>query len=161
MTGPRRPRLAIALVAAAVGWPLLLASAVWPDPSPLGPAWRPLVYLVGSRICHQRPERSFATAGVRWPVCGRCSGIYLAAPAGAIAARLSRRRSRGRSGLTPWLAAAAVPTVATLGAEWLNLAEVTNGARALAGLAIGSVVAFVVVDTAAGGAEPMGYTSRS
>jgi len=72
-----------ALVAAAIVWPLAAGGAVWhrashPDDRPaLGAA---VVYLAGGRICHQRPERSFATRDVQWPVCARCSGLYLAAP---------------------------------------------------------------------------------
>ena len=35
-------------------------------------------YLVGSVICHQRPDRSFRLWGVQMPVCARCAGLYLA-----------------------------------------------------------------------------------
>ncbi len=42
-----------------------------------------LVYAGGSLICHQRPERSQRSCGRQWPVCGRCSGLYLGGAAGA------------------------------------------------------------------------------
>lgn len=45
-----------------------------------------LVYGTGSLICHQRPERSLATCGRVWPVCGRCSGLYIGAAAGVLLA---------------------------------------------------------------------------
>src|SRR4051812_167741 len=35
------------------------------------------VYAVGSLICHQRPDRSFFWQGHQFPVCARCTGIYL------------------------------------------------------------------------------------
>lgn len=30
-----------------------------------------------SHICHQNPERSFFISGYQFPLCARCSGIYL------------------------------------------------------------------------------------
>jgi uncharacterized membrane protein len=41
-----------------------------------------LSYVIGSLVCHQRPERSFHAAGVQYPVCARCTGIYLGAALG-------------------------------------------------------------------------------
>lgn len=34
---------------------------------------------LGSYICHQKPERSFKIGGRYFPVCSRCTGIYLGA----------------------------------------------------------------------------------
>ena len=86
--------VSLALVAASIGWPLVLATAAWPDASGRPSAWSAIVYLSASRLCHQRADRSFHTAGVQWPVCARCSGLYLAAPVGAVAAVIGRRRLR-------------------------------------------------------------------
>ena len=105
------------------------------------------------RICHQQPARSFQTAGVQWPVCGRCSGLYLGAPIGAIAIGLARRRPRRP---VAWLAIAAIPTAITLALEWLHLADVTNGARALTALPLGAAIAAVLVVTAAGRGRTIG-----
>ena len=53
---------------------------------------------LGHVICHQRPERSFFSCGLQWPVCGRCSGLYLGAAAGAVLAlALGRRPRRART----------------------------------------------------------------
>jgi len=41
-------------------------------------------YAVGHLVCHQRPDRSFASCGHQWPVCGRCAGVYLGAAAGVL-----------------------------------------------------------------------------
>jgi len=143
-----------ALVLASVLWPLLLGGAVWVrlsgEPA-LGPA---VVYLAASRVCHQKPERTFHTRGVPWPVCGRCAGLYLAAPVGALVAA-RRRRTIARRRLLSWLAVASVPTAVTLALEWLALAEVSNLHRSVAAVPLGAAIALVVVSTAAGRAGPI------
>src|SRR5262245_33628740 len=82
--------------------------------------WTPIaiVYLVGAVICHQRPERSFHVAATQFPVCARCTGIYLGAAIIAAAATKvgSAKPEPGRARTV--LAAGAVPTVATLIFEW-------------------------------------------
>ena len=70
------------------------------------------IYVAGHLVCHQRPERSFASCGYQWPVCGRCAGLYLGAAAGAILLACWRAE---RVAATPavWrrrLLAAALPT---------------------------------------------------
>lgn len=40
----------------------------------------------GSHICHQRNDRSFYRGLRKFPVCARCTGIYLALPLGIILA---------------------------------------------------------------------------
>jgi len=142
--------LAIALIVAACAWPAVLAGATWELVEGRTPTWSAIVYASASKICHQRPERSFHTAGVKWPVCGRCSGLYLSAPIGALAAAIVLRRRGLVHGELTWLALAAVPTAVTLLVEWLNLAPVSNLARAIAALPLGAMIAFVLVRTAAG-----------
>lgn len=142
--------LALALIVAAFAWPALLAAATWEVVEGRTPAWSAVVYAAASRVCHQRPERSFHTAGVKWAVCGRCSGLYVAAPIGAVAAGLALRRKARAGRQLRWLALAAVPTLVTLTVEWLNLAPVSNLARAIAALPLGAMIAFVLIRTAAG-----------
>ena len=80
------------LVAASIIWPVLLTGGWWARAHE-GPAWLAAgTYLVAGRVCHQKPDRSFHSSGVQWPVCGRCAGLYLAAPAGALAALAFWRR---------------------------------------------------------------------
>jgi uncharacterized membrane protein len=144
------------LVAASVAWPLLLGASVWARAgSGVPPAWTSLVYLAASRVCHQVPERSFSTAGVQWPVCGRCSGLYLAAPIGAVAALWPIRRRLRTSRLRWVLAAAALPTAVSVGLEWSGLVQGTSLGRAIIALPLGAVIAYVVV-AMAGTAEPIG-----
>ena len=142
--------MARTLVIAAFVWPLLLGSAVWARSraAPGEAPWTRLVYLAAASICHQRPDRSFFTAGVRWPVCGRCSGLYLAAPLGAWLAYRRLRRSRVglRASRARWVAAvAAVPTALTLAVEWPQLAAVSNLTRALAAVPLGAAIAWILV----------------
>jgi uncharacterized membrane protein len=40
----------------------------------------------GSHICHQRNDRSFYSGLRKFPVCARCTGIYLALPLGVVLA---------------------------------------------------------------------------
>jgi uncharacterized membrane protein len=156
------------LVAASIVWPLALGAAVWDRVATGGSVWTHALYIVGSRICHQKPERSFYSADVKWPVCGRCSGLYLAAPVGALAAASMRRRRRSangrvtrgriRNGLVWLLALASLPTAVTVAGEWSGLLPVTTLVRALAALPLGAAIAFVIVRVAARRPQPIEYT---
>lgn len=157
------------LIAASIAWPLVLAAAVWNRAATGGSVWTSVLYAAASRICHQRPERSFHSAGVKWPVCGRCSGLYLAAPLGALAAAsMSRRRRRpatGRAtnrriqkGSVTLVALASLPTAVTVLAELTGLLPVSTLARALAAMPLGAAIAFVIVRVAAKRPRPIEYT---
>jgi hypothetical protein len=123
------------------------------------------VYRIGSLICHQRPERSFYLFGVPLPVCARCTGIYAGAALmamtmavrGAGAGRYSRadttsdgvraNRSDVRRGVVNarrLLFVSALPTVATLVYEWSTAQMPTHWIRAISGLPLGVVVAWIV-----------------
>lgn len=103
-----------------------------------------LVYDVSSRICHQRPERSFHLAGVQVPVCARCFGLYASSALGALIAWGSRRRLRTTTS-RPALALAALPTALTWSLEAAGLVAFSNASRAAAALPLGVVVGWVVV----------------
>jgi uncharacterized membrane protein len=108
-----------------------------------------LTYLGAGYICHQRPERSFHLDGHRLPVCARCTGLYLAAPLGLAAVMLMRRRG-GADDRTyrRWrvtIAAAAVPTVISVGLEWIGGPGLSsNVSRALTALPLGAALAAVL-----------------
>jgi uncharacterized membrane protein len=135
------------LVACAIAWPVLLAGATAARIQHTASWASSITYLVAGQVCHQRPARSFRTAGVQWPVCGRCSGLYLAAPVGAVAALLVARRRLSRPSIA-WLAVAAAPTVITFVIEKAGIAAVGNAMRFAAALPLGLALAWVIVRTA-------------
>lgn len=137
------------LVACALAWPVLLTGATAARIHHTAPWLSTITYLAAGRVCHQRDARSFHTNGVKWPVCGRCSGLYLAAPFGAIAALIVARRRTPRPSLT-WLAEAALPTALTFIIEKGGIAAVGNGARFVSALPLGLALAWVIVRTASG-----------
>jgi hypothetical protein len=132
------------LVAGALLWPAVLTAAWWDRAEHGGHSWTAVAYSAASRVCHQRPERSFETAGVQWPVCARCSGLYLAAPVGAVLGMMGWVRLR--DAVRASLVAAALPTVATLGLEWSGV-PIGNVVRAVSALPLGAIVAAVLVET--------------
>ncbi len=145
----------LALVAgSAIAWlALLILAPVLPVP--LAGA----LYALGSRICHQRPERSFHLLAAQLPVCARCLGIYAGAAAGSLLATGARIRSSA-SRLSPrmLLLGGSIPTALTLVLEWSGAWGATNLARAAAGLPLGFVIVLVVAQGVAtlhyGGCAP-------
>lgn len=142
------------LTAGTLLWPVLLAVAVDARVRDRTATWPAIVYVASSRLCHQLPERSFHRRDVQWPVCARCLGLYFAAPLGAIAARAASRRARlPLMRLRQILAAASLPTVATLLLEHSGAVDVTNGARFAAALPLGAAIAAALIAVASGRRE--------
>ena len=143
-----------AFVAASIAWAVLLPLAPFAASQP-APArfWYGLafaVYGAGSVICHQLPSRSFHSWSAQWPVCARCTGIYLGAAATVVAYVVTGAMSGfGRTVTTDRARAlfvvAALPTAATLIYEWTTGDTPSNVIRALAGAPLGAAVAFVVL----------------
>jgi len=145
------------LVAAAILWPALLSAATLERIRGEAPAFTTTIYLIASRVCHQRPERSFQSRTVTWPVCARCTGLYFSAPIGALVALLGMRRRAIPSPrrITQVLALTALPTLATLAIEWSGALAVTSVWRALAALPLGAAAAWAVTAVASGPSEPI------
>jgi uncharacterized membrane protein len=134
------------LAGAALIWvALLLAAPLLSAPLAL------ILYTLGSRICHQLPDRSFHLFGSQLPVCARCLGIYLGAAGAlvALAAMGGERRRFQASAARKWLLAGATPTIATVLLEWLGAWRPSNVARAVAGAPLGIAVACVVAGAVA------------
>jgi hypothetical protein len=146
--------LAALLLAASAVWVALVWWAPIAIASPTASGIRHVVplasYVAGSAVCHQRHERSFAVAGVRQPVCARCSGLYLGAPIGiACALALARRGGRRRPApvslrtarrVVAW---AAAPTLASVVVEWLQIGLPGNGIRFLLAVPPGAAVGWL------------------
>ncbi|HTM04385.1 MAG TPA: DUF2085 domain-containing protein [Vicinamibacterales bacterium] len=126
------------IAAAALAWlGLLLAAPFLPPPVSAA------LYLSGSFICHQRPERSFHLDGAQLPVCARCLGIYAGAAFGAMAAPVIGQVRRARM----LIVIALVPALASLVVEWAGWSPLSNTIRAVTGVMAGAVVAAVVLAT--------------
>src|SRR4051812_13308281 len=94
-----------AFITASVVWAVLLVAAPYAasrgHATVLSTALIAGVYGIGSLICHQLPERSYALWHAQMPVCARCTGIYAGAVIGAVtralrtakAVRLERLRT--------------------------------------------------------------------
>ena len=131
------------------------ALATWPASGPAGLHVSAAVYLTGGVVCHQRAARSFRAAGGQLPVCARCTALYLSGAAGLaltpLGLRLLRRRAAVRFGpLDGWqmvLAAAALPTLATLVLEWSGIWSGSNTVRALAAVPLGWAIGTMLGDS--------------
>jgi uncharacterized membrane protein len=134
--------LAAGLTAVSAAWlAALLTVGLWPDVPPVLSA---VVHAAGSRVCHQRPDRSFHPRDGRpLGVCARCTGLYLAGTAGALSGWLGLAAVPRRS--KAWLAAAALPTLVTLGLEWAGIAAPSNMVRAAAALPLGGAAGWLFV----------------
>ena len=138
-----------ACLAGSVVWaaflPLAAFAASRPNGTSLEYTFALSAYAIGHAICHQLPVRSFHLWGASLPVCARCTGIYVGAAVAAMAAMirpndapLTVTRSRR------WLLVALVPTGITLAYEWTTGVMPANWIRALAGLPLGAVVAWMI-----------------
>jgi uncharacterized membrane protein len=152
-----------AFLGASIAWAVLLPIAPFAASQPSPAAfWYGLAFVVygaGSFICHQLPARSFHAWSAPWPVCARCTGIYLGAAVAAIVATVRlkadplydiRRDSVTARHARLLLMVAAFPTAATLVYEWTTGITPSNAIRALAGAPLGAAVAFVIVEALRG-----------
>ena len=164
-----------AFVTASIAWAVLLPIAPLAA-SHQAPArfWYGLAFVVygaGTFVCHQLPWRSFHSWSAQWPVCARCTGIYVGAAVAATVAMVRLPSLSLRPGkpdatydskvrLKPdttyntanstrraraLLAVAALPSAITLVYEWTTGDTPSNAIRALAGVPLGAAVAFVIV----------------
>jgi len=148
-------RLRAAFIAATLTWAGLLVATPWlasrPHASPIASMLILAVYGIGSLVCHQLPERSYHIWTAQMPVCARCAGIYFGAVIGVLASTL---RTGGvgaqvrRLGPRAILALAVTPTLVTLVYEWTTGEMPAHAIRAAAGVAIGLVLAWLVVAAA-------------
>jgi uncharacterized membrane protein len=143
------------LVAAPV-WAAALPAATYAatrvHASALTHAFALAVYAVGSLVCHQLRERSFHLWGAHLPVCARCTGIYLGAALGALVAQAFRPARDAPAALKgcatdprTFVVVAALPTAVTLVFEWTTGVTPSNAIRFAAGLPLGAVVSWLVV----------------
>ncbi|MGE0041576.1 MAG: DUF2085 domain-containing protein [Vicinamibacterales bacterium] len=130
--------------AALVASPLAVSSA---RAGAAGRSGASLVYVVGAAVCHQQAARSFRTAGVAWPVCARCTGLYLGGAAGLMLGWLGGAgwRRRGASLATRRaLVVVGAPTLVTVATGVAGVWDPANLVRAGLALPLGLLVGLVV-----------------
>ncbi len=92
--------------------------------------WKSLMRLGASTGCHQRPERSFFLFDYQFPVCARCTGVFIGNIMGIILFAVKAV-----------CAPAAIAGCICMAADWLlqrfHIAESTNPRRLLTGIAGG------------------------
>ena len=137
--------LAKALVVGAAVWVAAIIAAPIAVRSGRTPAQVCAVatYAVGSLVCHQIPARSFHLAGRPLAVCGRCTGLYVSALLGGLAALIAHAKAHAHERVL--LLIAALPTAASWGLEHAGLVAQSNAIRAAAALPLGFAAAFIVV----------------
>jgi uncharacterized membrane protein len=148
--------LAAGIALLAVAWSgLIVAAPRWTAEGGPRAVAAAVVYGVADRVCHQRPERSFAPGGTPMPVCARCSGLYVSGTLGALVALAwtTTRRGRGPDTASRWrwvLAASAVPTGLSWLVEVAGVAEPSMLVRALCAIPLGAVTGWICIRAATG-----------
>lgn len=134
---------ALVLTFGAISWAMALPAAAWAaSVEPQSGPWARLVYDFCQTICHQRPERSFLWGAVPWPVCARCSGIYVGAALGACLGWMRPvSGSHSAARVRAWLLSSAVPAGASLLYEWSSGRVPSHEVRAVTGALLGLVTA--------------------
>jgi len=113
-----------------------------------------LIFSAGSLICHQLPERSFFVDGYQFPVCARCTGLYLSGAAG-VAGWLALKITRRWRALPfdPDLAKrllliSAVPTAVSFATGVLGVWDGSNVTRAMLAIPLGASAGAMVAAVA-------------
>lgn len=145
---PLAKKDALGIGIAVVAFSLLLA--LWLKYSPAG-FWEKLAAL-GYSVCHQIPARTFHVEGHAFPLCARCTGMYLGAMVG-----LGYHLTWGRKGSFPPLPIMYILAffVAAFGIDGINsftqllpwaqhLYVTTNLTRLISGSGMGVVISAVI-----------------
>jgi uncharacterized membrane protein len=113
-----------------------------------------LIFSAGSLICHQLPDRSFFVDGHQFPVCARCTGLYLSGAmgiAGWLALKMTRRWTAVP--FDPGLAKrvlllSAIPTAVSFTTGVLGLWDGSNATRAILAIPLGASAGAMVAAVA-------------
>jgi uncharacterized membrane protein len=161
----RRQLAILGLAAVTTFWLIALVTAPrWAtSESRVGSIASAFVYIAGSIVCHQRPERSFHSDGAQLPVCARCTGLYAGAMTGVLAWGVTSGLRRTSGWLTKrftrlhlvrlGLVVAAIPMIVSLVTEWSGWWEPGNTVRAIFGVPLGAAVGACVAAVGAGDME--------
>jgi uncharacterized membrane protein len=156
----RSASVAFGLLLVVIGWGMLVVLTPDWNAVHVGSAPRvmsAIVYAIGSQVCHQRPDRSFVTAGSVWPVCARCTGMYGGGAAAAILCLVGFRRTPRAWTSHQWRTLFAVgmgPTAAIWMLEQAHLISTTNLVRAIVAVPAGCVVSIALASVWRSDGEP-------
>jgi uncharacterized membrane protein len=132
------------------GWmlALLLATAIagLSRPGVTSYLFSTTVFLTGSFVCHQRPERSFHWWGAQVPVCARCFGIYAGTVLSAITIAVTPMTVNHMRHARAWVLTALMPNAITLVYEWATGDMPGNWVRAGSGALLGVAVMLVIAE---------------
>ena len=109
-----------------------------------------LIFAVGRVVCHQQPERSFFLDGDQFPVCARCTGLYVSAAAGLAGWVAVKSASRWRPlSFDPRLAVrmiviGGIPTAVSLATDLSGIWDGSNATRALLAVPLGASAGAIV-----------------
>ena len=156
MGGFRRLRwFAPTLAAISGGWAVTVGlTPALAKSSSVGPAVATVAYVVGSLICHQRPDRSFHLAGAQLPVCARCTGLYVGGALGVFAwmiwrlTRPSAAAALDRGRAVVMLSLAAAPTLISVATAMAGVWDLSNAGRAALALPLGVTAGAVLAAVA-------------
>lgn len=141
--------LAVLITAGAISWSAALFAAPYAltSGSPRLASTAAAVYRAAGLICHQRPERSFHLAGVKQPVCGRCTSLYLSGTAAAMLAWIVSRRPRAPRRTRVVIVLAAVPTALSVALEFTGLLYSSNTLRAISAVPLGAAAGWIFIQS--------------
>jgi uncharacterized membrane protein len=113
-----------------------------------------IIFSIGAVICHQRPERSFFWDAHQFPVCARCTALYLSGAVGLMAwvvvklARRWRPMSFDPRVAVRLIVIAAIPTAVSVASGAIGAWDGTNITRALLALPLGASAGAIVAAVA-------------
>ena len=124
----------------------ILITTFWLFHTP--PGIKEKAFAVGSSVCHQIPSHSFEAAGIQFPLCARCSGLYLGTFIGLVYyLTLGKRKALPKKGyillLVFFFLVWAGDGINSFLSDFLNkplLYETTNMIRLVTGFGMGLVM---------------------
>ena len=112
------------------------------------------IFSIGAVICHQLPDRSFFWGEQQFPVCARCTGLYLSALLGAAAwlsVKITRRWRPVRVTqpvVVRALIIASMPTLISVSTEMIGWWDGSNISRAIFAVPLGATAGAIVAAVA-------------
>ena len=104
-----------------------------------------IIYGAFSKICHQKPERSFFLLGHPLAVCSRCIGLYVGFSISLLVYPFIRSLRTTTAPDRKWLFVAAVPMAVDIAVDVLGIWHNTHSSRFISGLILGGAAVFYVI----------------